>query len=504
MVAYTLPLLFGWLADTRTGRFKLIVSGVIVCGVAHVLMCASGAPSLLASGAAKAPFFISIYMLAVGAAMFKPNISVTLLDQMPNQVQEVETLKTGERVIIDPEATTERVMLWFYLLVNVGGFLNVATSYTEKYVGWWLSFVLPLIFYLPLLPLLWYLKDKLVLHPPGGSDLGNIFRILGICFKNGGLKRIFSRKGGFFEPAKPSVMAAEGRTVTVPWNDEFVDDVKRTFQASGIFCFFPFQALNDQGLGSAAGILTTGLTTNGVPNDVIGNFNSLCIIAMAPVLSYGFYPLLRRYNIHYGPVARITTGLLLAIGAGAGYALISYYTYKLSPCGNTATSPTCLDADGQSIVAPISIWLMAIPYALGGFSELFVNVPAFGIAYSRAPKNMRGLLSAINLFMQAVTYAIGLAAGAAIQDPYLTWDFGGPAIIGLVATAFFYCTYRDIDKEEYRLSRNEANYHLEESETATDITPKAALDEKSDSEIKEDTPPVVNPPAVEHSKEEHL
>jgi len=153
-------------------------------------------------------------------AMFKPNISPTLLDQMKNQTPEVTTLNTGERVIIDPEATTERVMLWFYLLINVGGFMNVPTAYAEKYVGWWLSFLLPLILYMPLIPLLWYLKDKLILHPPGGSDLGNIFRILGICFKRGGFTRMFKKNGGFFQPAKPSVIAQSGNPISVPWNGE--------------------------------------------------------------------------------------------------------------------------------------------------------------------------------------------------------------------------------------------------------------------------------------------
>jgi len=197
--------------------------------------------------------------------MFKPNISPTLLDQMTNQVPEVATLKTGERVILDPEATTERVMLWFYMLVNVGAFMNVPTAFTEKYVGWWLSFLLPLILYMPLLPLLYYLRDKLILAPPGGSDLGNIMRIVGICFKNGGLKRIFSKKSSFFEPATPSWRRENGLEGKLPWNDEFIEDVRRTFQATGIFLFFPFHSLNDQGLGGSANTLTTMLTTNGVP-----------------------------------------------------------------------------------------------------------------------------------------------------------------------------------------------------------------------------------------------
>lgn len=97
---------------------------------------------------------------------------------------------------------------------------------------------------------------------------------------------------------------------------------------------------------------------------------------------------------------------------------------------------------------------MAIPYALGGISELFVNVPAYGIAYSRAPQNMRGLVSALNLFTQAISYALGLAFSALVRDPYLTWDFGAPTIIGVVVAIIFYWIYRDIDREEYVLTQN--------------------------------------------------
>ncbi|KAK3939190.1 general substrate transporter [Diplogelasinospora grovesii] len=454
MLAYALPLVFGWMADARTGRFRLICWGVAVFGIAHILMVASGAPTLLQNGSAKAPYFISVYILAVGAAMFKPNVSPLLLDQVTNRVPIVMTTSSGERVIQDPESTTERVMLWFYLMINIGGFMGVATAYAEKYVGWWLAFLIPLLLYIPLPLLLWFLHKRLILHPPGGSDLPNVFRVLGICFRRGGFRKI--GRHGFWELAKPSNIAAAGLDIKTDWNDQFVDDVRRAFQATGIFCFFPIQYINDNGLGSAASFLTTMLTTNGVPNDVINNFNSLSIIAMAPVLNYGLYPLLRRMNIHYGPVARITTGLALSTLGGVGYTILNYYAYQQSPCGDYGSSD-CAIGDG---VAPISIWWTAIPFAIGGISELFVNVPAYGIAYSRAPVNMRGLVSAINLFNTAVAYAIGLACSSVVTDPYLTWDFGGPAIAGGVLTVVFYFMFRHIDKEEYVLSQNK-DYHLE-------------------------------------------
>ncbi|KAK0612785.1 major facilitator superfamily domain-containing protein [Bombardia bombarda] len=466
MLAYALPLLFGWMADAKTGRFKLICYGVGVFGVAHVLMCAAGSKDLLATGASKGPYFVSVYLLSIGAAMFKPNVSPLLLDQMTQNAPLVLTLSSGERVIQDPEATTERVMLWFYLLINIGGFMGVATSYAEKYVGWWLAFVIPLILYLPLPLLLWFLYKRLILHPAGGSDLPNVMRVLGICIRRGGLKK-FGRPG-FWESAKPSNIKAAGLEATyhTKWNDQFVEDVRRTFQATGIFCFFPIQYLNDNGIGGAASFLSTMLETNGVPNDVINNFNSLSIIFFAPILNYGLYPLLRKMNIHYGPIARITTGLFLSSLGGAGYTILNYYAYQQSPCGNYGSSD-CTIGTG---VAPISIWWMAIPFAVGGISELFVNVPAYGIAYSRAPPNMRGLVSAINLFSTAVAYIIGLACSSVITDPYLTWDFGGPAIVGGVLCVVFYFTFRHIDKEEYVIHSGQKEHPLELAGTTGIVT----------------------------------
>jgi dipeptide/tripeptide permease len=72
LIAYASPLIFGYIADVKTGRFKMISWGVLVFGIAHILMCAAGAPTLLANGNAKIPYFISIYILALGAGKHLP------------------------------------------------------------------------------------------------------------------------------------------------------------------------------------------------------------------------------------------------------------------------------------------------------------------------------------------------------------------------------------------------------------------------------------------------
>lgn len=69
-LAYALPVYFGWLADTKYGRFKMICWGVAICGVAHIIMIISALPPVLQSGNAIGPFALSLYMLSIGAGKF--------------------------------------------------------------------------------------------------------------------------------------------------------------------------------------------------------------------------------------------------------------------------------------------------------------------------------------------------------------------------------------------------------------------------------------------------
>ena len=274
-MAYCLPIFFGWLADAKYGRFRMICQGVAICGIAHIIMIISALPPVLTSGNAIGPFALSLYMLAIGAAQFKPNISPTVMDQSPHKVEHVIE-QNGERVIVDPEESLNSVMLWFYLLINIGACFGIPTTYLAKLVGYWAAYLIPTILYLLLPPLLWYLNPRLVKQPPGGSDLPNVFRVLGDCFRHGGIKSM--GRHGFWEAGKPSVRAAAGSTKVYKYDDQFVEDCRRTFQACGIFLFLPIFNINDGALGAAANALSAGMKTNGVPNDLLDNLNSVTIV----------------------------------------------------------------------------------------------------------------------------------------------------------------------------------------------------------------------------------
>lgn len=440
-LAYTVPLFGGWVADTKLGKYKTICIGVFICGVAHIIMIFSALPSVLQAGRGLAPFVISLIILAFGAGMFKSNIAPTVIDQYTHQYQYVKTLNSGEKVIVDPEATISKIMLTFYALINVGAFFGVATSYSEKNVGYWLAYLLPCILYL-LCPLVLLFAYKRTLKtPPQGSQLENVFRIVGIATKRNGIMKL--GRTGFLDAAKPSKLAAEGYDKEVPWTDKFVEDVGRTFYACQIFMFFPFYNLNDGGIGNIQTSQGSTMITNGAPNDLLNNFNPLTIIVAIPILNYGLYPMLRHYKINFTRIQRITFGFVIAAISSVIGAIIQWRVYETSPCGWHATG--CTIGDG---VSALSIWWQVPSYALGALSECFCNVTAYELAYSRAPPNMTGLVMALFLFTNAISSAISEACTPALNDPFLIWPYAATAIAGFLLAAWFYWLYRDLDNDQ--------------------------------------------------------
>ncbi|TVY14472.1 Peptide transporter PTR2 [Lachnellula arida] len=439
-LSYALPIFGGWLADSKLGQFKTICIGVAICGVAHVIMIISAIPYILQVGYAIGPFALSLYMLAVGAALFKPNVAPTILDQNPHRKPHVVTRRNGSKVIVDPEASSESVMLWFYLVINLGGFVGVATAYLAKYVGFWASYLLPGVIYFMLPTLLFFVNKRLIKVTPGGSALGNFVSVNLLALRKAGISQ-FGR-AGYWDRVKPSELAKEGKVVK--WTDDFVEDVRRTMEACAIFLFFPIQQINDGALGAAANAQSASLTSNGVPNDVLDNVNPFVIIILIPIMNHGIYPLLRSLGIRFGPIARMTFGFLIASIGASSYAVIQHYIYNTSPCGYSAS--TCNIGDG---VSHLSLWLYAIPVGVTACCEVFVIVTAYGIAYSRSPPHMRGFVMALALSMTAVSTAISMATADALQDPYLVWAFAVPAIIGFVAAFVFYWLFKELDNENF-------------------------------------------------------
>lgn len=349
---------------------------------------------------------ISFFMLAIGAGIFKPNVAPTVIDQYQHQREYTKVLKSGEKVLVDPETTIQRIMVIYYGFINIGAFFALASTYAERYVGFWLAFLLPTIIYILVIVIFVGVNKKIVKKPPLGSELNDFFKITWICCKEN--KFMFWKKD-FWDAARPNVLAEKGQNVK--WNNHLVTDVGRTWAACQVFLYIPIYQLNDGGIGAAASNLAGSMTLNGAPNDLLTNFNSLTIVIFTPIMAYGVYPFLAKKNIRFGRIKRMAVGFIIAAISGICGGLAQLYVYRTSPCGYLAS--TCDD------VSPISVWWELPMIILGAISEIFVNVTSYELAYSRAPGNMKSVVFSICLFMTALYAAAGEVLTPVIQDPYL-------------------------------------------------------------------------------------
>lgn len=464
-LAYVVPIFGGIVADVKWGRFKTICVGVAVGAIAHVLLVIPAIPSVIANpNGSLGAFVVSIVILAFAAGFIKPSLGPLLCDQSPVKRPTIQTLKSGERVILDPQATVQRYLLIFYGAINIGRFFvlqsqsaslrdrprltltnpgavfAVATEYAEHDIGFWLAFLLPGILYMLVPIVLVFAYKRLYIAPPQGSVVVEAMRVLRVLLSNGGFKRMFSGGDAFWDAAKPSYIMERDGSLDISkvfWDDHFVDEIRQSLNACAVFALIPIFALADGGIGNQMNDMSDAMIVNGVPNDLLTNFNSISIIVFTPILTWGFYPLMDKIGRPMKPMTRMSVGFLLgAIGAMLG-AIIQWKVYQTSPCGYYAT--TCEDP------STVSLWLQIPIIFFPAVGELFVNVTSYELAYTRSPARMKGLVYSLALFNSAIAAAISLALSEAIQDPYLIWPWVALTVASVLCAAAFPTYFRHLN-----------------------------------------------------------
>ena len=449
---YFTPLFGAYFADTYLGRFNTICISVCIAIVGHVILIASAAPSVIAKpNSALGAFVIGIFIMGCGTGGFKPNVSPLIAEQVKWHKLKIKTLKSGERVVVDPAVTTARIYNWFYFIINVGALIGqISMSYVERYVGFYLAFLIPTAVYITSLPVLFLAKKSYNLRPPEGSVLGPAVKLL-VRGANGRwhLNPITTWKhmndGTFWDNLKPSHRDPATRPTWMTFDDAWVDEVRRGWSACQVFLWLPFWWLT---YGQLTNNLTSQAATmdlHGVPNDILANLDPLALIIFIPVCDILLYPALRKANIRFTPIKKITFGFFVGSAAMVWAAIVQLYIYRTSPCGYQASS--C------DTPAPINVWAQTGSYVLIAFSEIFASITSLEYGFSKAPKNMRSLVAAFALFMNALSSALQEAWLPLLKDPHIVWNYASVAIIAFFFGFAFYGFNLSIDREEDRLNQ---------------------------------------------------
>lgn len=459
---YVTPLGGAYIADTYWGRYKTICVSVAIAILGHIIMIISSVPGVIEKDSAIGPFALSLVVMGIGTGGFKSNISPLIAEQYKRSKLFVITTKRGERVIVDPALTTAKIYMYFYLFINIGALVGqVAMTYAEKFIGYWLAYTLPTIIFLLCPFILWVGKDRYVTSPPTGSVLASALRLWRFAARGRWswnpveLIRVMTADD-FWENAKPSKQASESIPRWMTFDDQWVDEVRRGFKACTVFLWYPIYWLPYNQITSNLTSQAAVLATHGVPNDVISNLDPFALLIFIPVCDLIFYPALRRVGLNFSALKKITAGFITGAMAMIWAGVVQHYIYKTSPCGYAAGE--CAP-DGVVVTSPLNVWIQTGSYVLIAFSEIFASITGLEYAFTKAPKNMRSLVMSVFLFTNAIAAAIGEAFIPISADPLLVWNYGVMGCIAGIGGVLFWWSFRKLDAEEDTLN-NLATGHL--------------------------------------------
>lgn len=144
---------------------------------------------------------------------------------------------------------------------------------------------------------------------------------------NSGVRTFYDVDKSHADAAKPSYQEEHGRKHKTPWNDHFIEELKRGLVACKVFIFFPVYWLvygqmtnnlvsqgtfpSSKSCESVAKAVQAGtMELHGIPNDIMSNIDALTIIIFIPIIDRLLYPALRKIGIPFRPVTRITMGFV--------------------------------------------------------------------------------------------------------------------------------------------------------------------------------------------------
>ena len=418
-------------------------------------------------------------IIGVGTGGIKSNVSPLIAEQYRGTKQRIKVLKNGERVIVDPGITIQRIYSVrstysfqllisclcpsqiFYFSINIGSLSSIATTELEKHTGFWTAYLLCLCMFVVGIAVVMFGKRFYIVRPPQGSIITQSFRAMWIGlvsgFNMGKVPVIFPAMEILFtnpktsDAARPSHQASIGQRHKTPWTDHFIDELKRGLIACRVFAFFPIywvvytQMLNN--FISQAGVMEL----HGIPNDLMQNIDPLTIIIFIPICDYLLYPFLRKIGLPFRPITRITMGFIFAALAMAYAAIVQHLIYTAPPCYN---APMACDAAGPDGTIPnkVHVAVQTPAYLFIGLSEIFASITGLEYAFTKAPPSMKSFVMSIFLLQNGFGSALAIALSPTAEDPKIIWMYTGICVATIIAGGLFWFCFKGYNETEEEMN----------------------------------------------------
>ncbi|KAI4135565.1 MAG: hypothetical protein LQ347_000566 [Umbilicaria vellea] len=309
----------------------------------------------------------------------------------------------------------------------------------EQRTGFWTAYLLCFLMFVVGLVVLVVGKKHYIVRPPKGSVIINAFRAMWIGLWNKGIMDV----------AKPSYQEEYGRKYKTPWNDLFIDEIKRALVACRVFVFYPVywvvysQMLNN--FISQAGVMQL----HGIPNDIMQNIDPLTIIIFIPICDRLLYPFLRKIGIPFRPISRITMGFVFASLAMAYAAIVQHLIYQAPPCYKAPLNCPAANGDEPN---HIHVAVQTPAYLLIGLSEIFASITGLEYAFTKAPPSMKSFVMSMFLLTTAFGSALGIALSPTAKDPKLVWMYTGLCVATIIVAVVFWLLFRQYNATEEQMN----------------------------------------------------
>jgi len=437
------PILGAIIADQYLGKYNTILyfALVYICGL--LILVTTALPVAITGGASLGGLIAAMIVIGLGTGGIKSNVSPLIAEQYTNTTQKIKVLKSGERVIVDPALTIQRIYMIFYLCINVGSLSAIATTEMELHIGFWAAYLLPLCMFIVGFIAIVVGKKHYVQRPPRGSVIFHAFKAMWI-----GVTHKFN-----MDAAKPSCRDEFGGSYATPWDDQFILEIKRALIACRVFVFFPIywvvygQMLNN--FISQAG----QMQLHGIPNDIMQNIDPLTIIIFIPIMDRVVYPGLRKIGIPFKPITRITFGFFFAAAAMVYAAIVQHLIYTSPPCYDAPLE--CPASNDGAEHNHIHVAVQTPAYLFIGLSEIFASITGLEYAYTKAPATMKSFVMSIFLLTNAFGAALGIALSPTAVNPKVLWMYTGLAMATFIAGCVFWFLFSRYNESEDRMNELE-------------------------------------------------
>jgi proton-dependent oligopeptide transporter, POT family len=340
-VAAMVPFLGGIVADGYLGDYRTLLVGA---GLFYV-------PGLVLMGLTNIPFL-------VGSTFNHASLATALLGMCPIGAGLVRTVTNvyGAKQFhpILQSSMIETYFMYYFQAINVGA---LAGGIVVPLLAQWTisaAFFVPAAF-LTLAGVAFVMgSGRYVKMPPRRDSVSNTLQAASCCRRQ-------TRSRASQRAGRQLVRVVAVSALKVPFSIAFCQ----------MFTVFSVQALAMR----PCGVIDAAMMLNA---------NALVSLLFGVVLTSWGYPALHRRGIRIGITHKFAIGTGLAAGAVLAAIFVDYAIHDALSAGS----------------GTISILWQTMNYALIGIGELFVVTACFEAAYVIAPKDQKGLASAITIFMQ--------------------------------------------------------------------------------------------------------